>query len=140
MFELNDAFLDEVGLGELPRDQRQSFLESVYSTLSDRVGQRLSEGLTDPQLREFADIIDHKALQIDTWLARIAPDYPADPLYGRIRAASGLKDGSVELRAEYAATKWLEVNRPDYRDVVYGVLAEIRAEIGQSRDRILGSG
>jgi len=42
------------------------------------------------------------------------------------------------LRAEYAATKWLEVNRPDYRDVVAQVLEEIKKEVTANRDKILG--
>jgi hypothetical protein len=41
------------------------------------------------------------------------------------------------LRAEYAATKWLEVNRPDYRQVVAEVLDELKKEIIGNRDKIL---
>jgi len=44
------------------------------------------------------------------------------------------------LKAEYAATKWLEVNRPDYRDVVAKTLEELKQEIGQNRDAIMGTG
>jgi len=42
------------------------------------------------------------------------------------------------LRAEYAATKWLEVNRPDYRDVVANVLDGLKEEVIANRDVILG--
>jgi hypothetical protein len=42
------------------------------------------------------------------------------------------------LKAEYAATKWLEVNRPDYRDVVKQVLEELKSEIVANKDTILG--
>ena len=40
--------------------------------------------------------------------------------------------------AEFTATKWLEVNRPDYRDVVAAVLDELKKEIIANRDAILG--
>ena len=43
------------------------------------------------------------------------------------------------LRDEFAATKWLEVNRPDYRDVVAAVLDELKREIVANRDMILGA-
>ncbi len=40
--------------------------------------------------------------------------------------------------AEFTATKWLEVNRPDYRQVVAEVLDELKKEIIANRDAILG--
>jgi len=43
------------------------------------------------------------------------------------------------LRDEYAATKWLEVNRPDYRDVVAQTLDELKQEITQGKETILTS-
>ena len=53
MFHLDDNFLQEVGLEALPQNQRQAFLEQVYSSLEGRVGVQLSEGLSDNQLEEF---------------------------------------------------------------------------------------
>jgi hypothetical protein len=53
--------------------------------------------------------------------------------------ASQLAATDPGLRAEYAATKWLEVNRPDYRDVVAKTLEEIKQEIIASKDAILGA-
>ena len=56
MFHLDDNFLQEVGLEALPQNQRQAFLEQVYSSLEGRVGVQLSEGLSDNQLEEFESI------------------------------------------------------------------------------------
>ena len=44
------------------------------------------------------------------------------------------------LKDEFAATKWLEVNRPDYRDVVAATMDELKKEIMTNRDAILGGG
>ncbi len=54
--------------------------------------------------------------------------------------ASGLPADHPTLAAEFAATKWLEVNRPDYRDVVAATLDEIKREIVQNKEAILGAG
>ena len=54
-----------------------------------------------------------------------------------MQEATGLDVNDAGLRAEYTATKWLEVNRPDYRDVVAGVLDELKKEIISGRDKIL---
>lgn len=139
MFQLDDKFLEDVGLAQLPPEQKQAFLEQVYSSLEERVGVRLSDGLTDAQLEEFEGIIDRKPEKVDAWLAVYVPQYTADPVFQRIQQATGLQANDPALSAEFAATKWLEVNRPNYRDVVAQVMTELKSEIMQNRDAILGS-
>lgn len=139
MFQLDDKFLEEVGLADMPEDQKKAFLQHIYDELELRVGTRLSEGMSDAQLEEFESIIDRKDDVITAWLAEHVPDYHNDQAFGRIQQATGLDVSDPGLRAEYTATKWLEVNRPDYRDVVAAVLAELKKEISGSRDKILGN-
>lgn len=137
MFQLDDQFLQDIGLADLPEEQRKPFLQHVYDQLEYRVGVRLSEGMSDTQLEEFESIIDRKPEVIEAWVAQYAPDFLNEELYGKIQAASGLPAGDPRIKAEYAATKWLEVNRPDYRDVVSKTLDELKQEIGQNRSAIL---
>lgn len=139
MFQLDDQFLQDIGLADLPEEQKKPFLQHVYDQLEYRVGVRLSEGMTDAQLEEFESIIDRKADVIDAWIAQYVPAFESDQLYEKIQAASGMPSGDPRVKAEYAATKWLEVNRPDYRDVVARTLEELKGEIGQNKDAILGS-
>jgi len=139
MFQLDDQFLQDIGLADLPEGQKKPFLQHVYDQLEYRVGVRLSEGMTDAQLEEFEAIIDRKPEVIEAWVAQYVPDFQNDPLYGKIQTASGLQAGDPRIKAEFAATKWLEINRPDYRDVVAGTLNELKGEISQNRDAILGA-
>ena len=138
MFQLDDQFLQDIGLADLPDEQKKPFLQHVYDQLEYRVGVRLSEGMSDAQLEEFESIIDRKPETIDAWVAQYAPDFTNDQLYVKIQSASGLPAGDPRIKAEFAATKWLEVNRPDYRDVVAGTLEELKGEISQNRTAILG--
>jgi hypothetical protein len=62
----------------------------------------------------------------------------ADPGFVRMQQATQLPPTDLGLRAEFTATKWLEHNRPNYRDVVSQVLAELKQEIAASRDSIIG--
>lgn len=139
MFQLDDQFLQDIGLSGLPEEQKKPFLQHVYDQLEYRVGVRLSEGMSDAQLEEFESIIDRKQEVIDAWVAQYSPDFVNDQLYGKIQTASGLPAGDPRIKSEYAATKWLEVNRPDYRDVVAKTLEELKQEIGQNRQAILGT-
>lgn len=140
MFQLDDKFLADIGLNDLPEEQKKPFLQHIYDQLELRVGTKLSDGLSDAQLEEFEAIIDRKDEVIQAWLAAHVPDYYNDEAFGRIKEATGLDVNDAGLRAEYTATKWLEVNRPDYRQVVASVLDELKKEIVGSRDALLGNG
>lgn len=139
MFQLDDNFLEELGLGELPAEQRKAFLEHVYSQLELRVGTRLSEGLSDEQLSEFESFVDRDKEKVQAWVEVHAPDYQNDPAYQQIRQSVGPEVSDDIVLAEYASLKWLGLNRPDYREVVKQVLDELKKEIISSRDAILGA-
>lgn len=138
MFQLNEEFLKELGLDQLPEEQRKPFLQHIYSELELRVGERLSQGMSEAQLDEFANIIDKTPGVVEGFLAKYAPNYQQEPMFQRLLQASGAAADDTRLRDEFAATKWLEVNRPDYRDVVAAVMGELKKEIIANRDAILG--
>ena len=100
MFQLNDDFLQSLGLGSMPDDQKQAFLQHLYEELELRVGTRLSEGMSDEQLADFEKLID--------------------------------------ANDEAGALKWLETNRPNYKEVVAAELEKLKQEVIANRDTILG--
>ena len=138
MFQLNEEFLKELGLDKLPQEQQKPFLQHIYSELELRVGERLSQGMSDAQLEEFANIIDKTPGVVEGFLAKYAPNYQQEPMFQRLLQASGAAPDDTRLRDEFAATKWLEVNRPDYREVVAAVMDELKKEMVANRDAILG--
>jgi hypothetical protein len=138
MFQLDDKFLQDLGLDQLPEDQKQAFKEHIYSELELRVGVRLSEGLTDEQLTEFESFVDRNDEKVRAWVAMHAPGYMNDQAFVQLRANAPQGMDDAALLAEYASLKWLGMNRPNYRDVVTQVLEELKREIMNNRDTILG--
>lgn len=139
MFQLDDKFLDEVGLGGLPDDQKQAFLGYFREQLEYRVGTRLSDGLSEDQLQEFESFIDRDEQRVDSWLAEHAPDYQNDPVWQQLESGAPDSVAPTVIKSEYASLKWLGINRPDYRDVVASVLGELKQETIANRDAILAS-
>lgn len=139
MFKLDENFLEELGLGQLPEEQKQAFLEHVYGQLELRVGTRLSDGLSDEQLSEFESFIDRDSEKVRQWISVHAPDYRNDPAFLQISQSAPQDASEDDKLAEYASLKWLSLNRPDYREVVRVVLEEIKQEIISNRDTILGA-
>lgn len=138
MFQLDDKFLQDVGLGDLPEDQKKLFLDHFREQLELRVGTRLSEGLSDAQLEEFESFIDRKDDRVNTWLAANVPNYEEDTIYQQLKAGAPEQIPQNVVLAEYASLKWLGLNRPDYKDVVTATMNELKSEIIANRDAILG--
>lgn len=138
MFQLDDKFLQDVGLGDLPEDQKKLFLDHFREQLELRVGTRLSEGLSDAQLEEFESFIDRKDDRVNAWLAANVPNYEEDTIYQQLKSGAPEQIPQNVVLAEYASLKWLGLNRPDYKDVVTATMNELKSEIIANRDAILG--
>lgn len=108
--KLDDNFLKDLGLHDLPEDQKQEFLAHVLETLELRVGTKLSEGLSDAQMEEFEKL---------TPMPEDAPE--------------------TAQKKQALALQWLERNRPDYKNVVADELAKLKEEIKNNAGSILES-
>lgn len=76
MFKLDDNFLQELGLGSLPVEEKKAMLAHIYETLEMRVGMKLAEQMTNEQLDEFEGFIDRNDEQgALNWLETNFPNY-----------------------------------------------------------------
>lgn len=139
MFQLDDKFLQDVGLGDLPEDQKQAFLQHIYGELELRVGTKLSEGLSNSQMAEFEAFIDRDTEAVERWFATHMPNYNEQQDYQQLKSSAPESAGALDVLCEYGSLKWLEINRPDYRQVVASELDKLKQEIMQNKDAILGT-
>lgn len=76
MIKLDDNLLQELGLANLPAEEKKKLLAHIYETLEMRVGMKLAEQMSDAQLTEFEQFIDRNdesgALR---WLEGNFPNY-----------------------------------------------------------------
>ena len=135
--KINEQFLDEVGLGELPPQEKQAFLEYLYSEVELRVGDALSKDMTPEQVVEFKKIADKDSSFIVNWLSAFVPMYHSDTLFEKMQKNTGYDVADTLILWEYAATKWLELTRPDYAQIVADVVSKIRQEIIENKDQLL---
>ena len=71
--QFDENFLQEMGLSSMPEDQKQAFLDYIQEELEVRIGERISEGLSEVQLNQF-DLITDQA-EATKWLETNRPDY-----------------------------------------------------------------
>lgn len=149
MFNLDDKFLQEIGLGSLPAEEKPKMLSHIYETLEMRVGMKLASGMSDAQLDEFESFIGGDITKASAFLTSVNPSWQEEPGYvsaietAKKRAAErGREFAQADINAvtsEYAALKWLETNFPNYKKVVAEELDKLKAEITQSAPQILAA-
>ncbi len=70
---IDEQFMAEVGLGEMPAAEKQAFMEQATEELEVRVGRQISSGLTPEQMHEFEGIED--SAEITAWLNQNVPNF-----------------------------------------------------------------
>lgn len=137
MFQLDDKFLNDIGLGDLPEEQKKAFLQHTYEELELRVGTRLSEGLSEQQLQEFESFVDRDEDKVRHWFDQNLPNYQDAEDFQKIRASAPTEIDELALLSEYGSLKWLELNRPDYKQIVAEEMDKLKGEIVENRDSLL---
>jgi hypothetical protein len=142
--KLDDSLLEELGLGQLPEAEKKPFLRQLYEQLEKNVGTRLAAGMTDEQLNQFERFAAGDIAYASQYLQSVNPNWTAAEDYAamyheRQTAASraGAQFQEQAVVAEYAAFKWLEINFPNYKDVVADEFEKLKAEIKQIAPQIL---
>jgi Protein of unknown function (DUF5663) len=143
MPQLNDQFLQDVGLGVLPDNERAGMLEQMRKTLETNVGMEIYKNLQEHQLQEFEGFMplndengqvitseDTANANAQRWLDVNVPGwrqnqqlqpYLTDP--ARIR--------------DFAAMNWLQRNFPAYRNVVSAELNKLMTEVRNNVPQII---
>ncbi len=135
--KFDDEFLNEVGLANLPPEQKSAFLKQAQDELELRVGEKISRGLTDAQIEEFEGIMQNDQQVIKKVVSELGTDFREDPIYQKILKRHGVEEGTWEIISEYLSIKWIQKNRPDYHDIVESTLRDLKAEIKSDSTKIL---
>ena len=134
-----EEFLARAGLGNMDPELRQSFLAYMYEWVQSEIGDRLTDGLSDEQVAEFEAIMAGDAGIVDAWIAEHAPEYLTDARYLRIVQSAPEGVDEAGLRQEYASARWIEVVRPDFKEVSAAVWADVMQMIRENREAILAA-
>lgn len=137
--EINEDFLIEVGLQGMPEEQKEKFLAHTQEEFEMRVGEKMSEGLSQEQMLEFEGIMDNDQEVIRRLILDMKKDFREDEVYKKILERHGVSQGDWAILAEYLSVKWIEKNRPDYREVVALAMADLKREIRSNAPQILAT-
>lgn len=97
MIQVDEDFMAEVGLNEMPEAEKQAFMEHAEEELEVRVGREIGAKLSDAQLEEFEQVADTP--EAAGWLERNVPDFREVAL----NVFQGFKDELVRNKQEILA-------------------------------------
>lgn len=143
MPQLNDQFLQDVGLGVLPEAERVGMLDQMKKTLETNVGMEIYKNLQDHQLQEFEGFMplnDENGQVINSeeaansnaskWLDVNVPGWRQNSaLQPYINDPARVRD--------FAAMNWLQRNFPAYRNVVSAELNKLMTEVKNNVPQII---
>ena len=135
MIRVDENFLRETGLGDLDEMQKTAFIEEAQRLLENRIGEKLSEGLSLEQLEEFDGIMKKDKNVMIKALAKLG-DYRIDEVYQNLLKRYGVTEGTVDILSEYLSVKWIQTNRPNYAEVSRQVFEELKQEVRTSSEEI----
>lgn len=136
MFQFDESFLETVGLSGMPEEEKENFLQYAQDQLEVRIGEKMSEGLSEEQLDEFERIIDNDQETVQKWLDN-AGDYKNDEIYKKLLDGSEVAEDTPEFLNDYVTAKWLDQNCPQYQDIIRESIEGLQQEIAQQKDAIL---
>ena len=138
MFQFDESFLEQVGLSNMPQEQKDTFLQYAQDQLEVRIGEKMSEGLSEDQLDEFEKIIDNDQETVQKWLAQFG-EYQNDETFIKLKEDADADGDDQMLLADYVTAKWLDQNCPQYQQIIHDVMGELQEEISQQNDAILAN-
>ena len=138
MIKIDEKFLEEVGLSTLTENKKAEFIAKTQEELENRIGEKMSEGMTIDQLREFEGIMNNDRNTMIRVLSQIG-DYRKDELYQKLLKRHNVTEGTLEILGEFLSVKWIQINRPDYAVITKNVTEELKNEIFEAAPMILGA-
>lgn len=138
MIKIDEKFLEEVGLSTLVETKKADFIAKTQEELENRVGEKMSEGMTVDQFREFEGIMNNDRNTMIRVLSQIG-DYREDDLYRKLLKKHGVTEGTLEILGEFLSVKWIQLNRPDYATITRNVADELKREIIEASAMILSA-
>jgi hypothetical protein len=132
---LDDQYIQDLGIANLPEDVKKEIISGLEQTIQETISVRVAESLSDELIDEFNTINDGPIENVKDWLVKVSPYYATSPEFVQELAKS--EAGEDDFTRQYAQIKWLQMNVPNYVDIVAEVLANTKKDLLALQDQLL---
>ena len=117
----------------MPEDKKREFLKRTQAELELKVGEEISKGLTPEQIKEFEALSDGDQRVIKKLVFEMDSDFREDKVYQTLLKQSGKETGDWQVLADYLSVRWIQKNRPDYKEIVSRETEKLKEKIRATR-------
>jgi hypothetical protein len=120
----DDQIIEQLGIQDVAEDEQTEIINEAQV----RIGEAISEKLTDDQLNEYQAIIDGNEAVISAWLEKNIPEYKDEPVYRSF--VEGLETDPEKNSPEKLFTNlaWIQLTVPDIQMVVAEAIEAFKQE------------
>jgi hypothetical protein len=126
MYDLDDNFLAEIGIINMPEEARDQLVTGIQKTIQDRVLIKLADQITDFLESEIEQISGSLEYAKD-WLKKNFPYYADSNEFAQF--SDKVRSGDNDVVQLFAQNKWFEVNLPTFPAVVEQTKEEVKQEL-----------
>jgi len=121
----DEQIIAQLGIEQLPEDEK----EAIVAEAQGRIGEAVSEHLTDDQLAEYQAIIDGNDEVIAAWLEKNVPDYKNEAVYQSFAEEANSDPEHNDPAKLFASIAWVQLSVPQIQDVVAVSLDDFKQEL-----------
>jgi hypothetical protein len=140
MFQVDDTFLEELGIKNIPEAQREKMRAQLTEELEDRIGEKVMASLSEEQITEFESLFTQDESHQHQWLQEHVPEYEQAADYKEFVKEAGVTEGQAvpaDILADFVTVKWFEMNSPGYQATVKEAMEELKKDLIHSRDTLM---
>lgn len=110
----DEQIVEQLNIAELPDDEKTE----VINEAQVRIGEAVSEQLTDEQLNEYQAIIDGDNQVIAAWLEKHVPQYKEEAVYQTFEEGLESDPERNDPAKLFASIAWVQLTVPHIQDIV----------------------
>ncbi|MFZ2560304.1 MAG: DUF5663 domain-containing protein [Candidatus Nanoperiomorbaceae bacterium] len=123
MYQLDDEFKQALALDKVKEEDRNALYASIEQSVNTLINNKLYDVLSDEQAEEFANVTDGDNKYLWQFLNTNLPTWEKTPEWSTFRQqyigdADLSSDEFNELARTFAVLKWLQLNVPNYAEIV----------------------
>ena len=126
MFNLDDNFLTEIGIIDMPEPARGELVEGIQQMINDRVTLAMADQIDDSLIDGLNEINSSPKLA-KKWLEKNLPHYSRSQEFAQFLQHVPAEEAVVTQL--YAQNKWFEMNLPNLPSVVEKIKNDIMQEL-----------
>jgi hypothetical protein len=121
----DEQFIEKLAITNLPQEKQNEVLEE----LNYRVGDAITETLSEQQQNEYEAIINADKIVIDAWLNQHLPNYKETALYEELAAGYDQDPEHIDPAKVVASIGWVELNVPTIQEITNKVIEDLKSEL-----------